>query len=188
MKNHVGFLVFVFLILSSLNSFGAIRKIKRIEPGRWAFSFQGFGNISTNDRTRKKFRTGLGGAGRMGYGFWQGLSIEGEFQYDLLFRDGEVTKDAGDKQLYSLSTGLRYTAYLLEDDIAWYGFPLVGLTYDWTRGEVSSFDFNYALGTGIDINLTENLSAGPLFKYRHVVEDTDVQYIMIGASSTYLFD
>lgn len=163
-------------------------KAKHIEPGRYAFSFQGFGDISTNERTRKKFRTGLGGAGRLGYGFGQGLSLEGEFSYDLLFRDGDLTKDAGNKNLYSLDTGLRYTAYILQDDISWYGVPLFGLTFDHTRGEVSTFNFNYALVTGLDFNLTENFSVGPLFKYRHVVEDIDVQLITLGAAFTYLFD
>ncbi len=163
-------------------------KAKRILPGRWAFSFQGFGDFARNDRTRKKFRTGLGGGGRMGYGFWEGVSLEGEFSYDLLFRDHGATKDAGNKNLYSLDTGLRYTAYILQDDISWYSSPLFGLTFDYTRGEVSKFALNYVLVTGIDINFTENFSIGPLFKYRHIVEDDDVQLMTVGAAFTYLFD
>lgn len=166
----------------------------KLEKGRWAFSFQGFGDIPTNQRAREHFRSGLGAGIRTGYGFWEGLSVEGEFQYDLLLKEKGTTQLKENKNLFTLAPGLRYTAYLVSDEMSWYLSLLPGVTFDYTKSVESSFNFSYAVATGFDFDLTENLYVGPVFKYRHVIEDIiydhdmDVHLISIGASVTYLFD
>lgn len=174
------------------------RAVKRtpvkLEKGRWAFSFQGLGDIPTNQRARKHFRSGLGAGLRTGYGFWEGLSVELEFQYDLLLKEKGTNKIEENKNLYTLAPGLRYTDYFIKDAMSWYLFVLPGVTFDYTKSINSTFNFSYAGGMGFDFDLTENLYVGPVFKYRHVVEDVvndfdmDVHLISIGASVTYLFD
>ena len=170
------------------------RKPVKLEKGRWAFSFQGLGDITTNQRARKHFRSGLGVGLRTGYGFWEGLSGELEFQYDLLLKEKGTNKIEENKNLYTLAPGLRYTGYFIKDEMSWYLFVLPGVTFDYTKSINSTFNFSYAGGMGFDFDLTENLYVGPVFKYRHVVEDVvddhdmDVHLISIGAAVTYLFD
>lgn len=174
-------------------TYGRGQKV-RLEKGRWAFSFQGLGDIPTNQRAREHFRSGLGAGLRTGYGFWEGLSVELEFQYDLLLKEKGTNSVKENKNLFTLAPGLRYTGYFIQDEMSWYLFFLPGVTFDYTKSVESSFNFSYAGGIGLDFDLTENLYVGPVFKYRHVVEDIvydhdmDIHLISIGASFTYLFD
>ena len=162
--------------------------VKRIEPGRWAFSFKAIGDIPVNSPIKNRFKSGLGAGARVGYGFWQGLSVEGDFQYDLLFREGGVAEDEGDKNLYSLAAGLRYTVSLFRDDIGAYLYLVPGTTFDYTKGAKNNFELSYAIGTGMDFNLTERLSVGPLAQFRQIFEDSDINLVSVGAAFAYIFD
>ncbi|MBI3017428.1 MAG: porin family protein [Deltaproteobacteria bacterium] len=186
-------LLSIVLILGILVSFSAQAAedklaIKRIEPGRWAFSFKMVGDIPVKSAIKSRFKSGLGAGARVGYGFWQGLSVEGDFQYDRLFREGGIADDEGDKNLYSLAAGLRYTVSLLRDDISTYLYFTPGFTFDYTKGARNNFELSYAVGTGMDFNLTERLSIGPLAQFRHIFEDTDIYLMSVGAVFTYIFD
>src|SRR3989338_3866277 len=161
--------------------------VKRIEPGRWAFSFKAVGDIPVS-AIHDRFKSGLGAGARVGYGFWQGLSVEGDFQYDRLFREEGPADDEGDKNLYSLAAGLRYSISLLRDDISTYLYFFPGTTLDYTKGAKNNFELSYALGTGMDFNLTEMLSVGPLVQFRQIFEDSDISLVSIGAAFTYIFD
>lgn len=164
------------------------QKIRHVEPGRTAFSFQAFGDIPLNQEVHKTFRSGMGFGGRLGYGFWEGLSLEGDFQYDVLFHENGPQPDEGNKNLWTVAPGLRYTTHLIQDDISGYVLSLVGITVDYTKGNTSAAEFSFAVGTGLDFNLTENFSVGPALKYRLIVEKTDIHLMNIGAAFTYLFN
>ena len=191
MKRVIFFLMVALGILKGFSSYGAPDNkldVKRIEPGRWAFSFKIVGVIPVSSPIRDRFKSGLGAGARVGYGFWQGLSVEGDFQYDRLFREGGPGDDEGDKNLTSFAAGLRYTLSLLRDDIGAYLYFLPGTTFDYTRGNRNNFELSYALGTGMDFNLTEMLSIGPLIQFRQIFEDSDINLVSIGAAFTYIFD
>ena len=191
-KNIVWVVVILFFfpsfVFSKVKPSTRIENIKHVEPGRWAFSFQGFGEIPINPTIRDEYRSGFGVATRLGYGFWEGLSVEGEFQYDLLFRENGPTPDQGNKNLWSLSPGLRYTTNILQEDIAWYSFGLTGITFDYTKGNQGKIAVHLGAGTGLDFNLTDKFSIGPIFKYRFFIENDDIHLISMGAAFTYLFD
>lgn len=188
--------IFVFaLLLGLLVSFSSYTAaqdklaVKRIEPGRWAFSFKAVGNIPVKSAIKDRFKSGLGAGARAGYGFWQGLSVEGDFQYDRLYREGGPADDEGEfKNLTSLAAGLRYTMSLLRDDISIYLYLTPGFTFDYTEGAKNNFELSYAVGTGMDFNLTERLSVGPLTQFRHIFEETDIYLVSVGAVFTYIFD
>ena len=163
------------------------------EPGRWMASFSALGDIPLNKQVRDNFRSGLGVGARVGYGFLNGLSVETEFQYDLLFREGGSNRISENKNLFSLTPGLRYTVDFLPD-MSWHVLALFGSTYDYTRDINSRFCLSYAVGTGLDFGLTENLFVGPTVRYRHVIEqrkrplDMDVKLLSFGVSASYLYD
>ncbi len=189
-KRIVALWVLAFGIFISFPSFAAREKIaaKRLEPGRWAFSFKVIGDIPINSPIHNRFKSGLGAGARAGYGFWEGLSLEGDFQYDRLFREGGPAEDEGDKNLTSVAAGLRYTFSLLRDDISAYLYGVPGVTFDYTQGNKNNFELSYALGTGMDFNLTERFSVGPLVQFRQIFEASDIDLISIGAAFTYLFN
>ncbi|MBI2646343.1 MAG: outer membrane beta-barrel protein [Deltaproteobacteria bacterium] len=167
-------LLSIVLILGILGSFSAQAAEDKLAIKRIAI--------------KSRFKSGLGAGARVGYGFWQGLSVEGDFQYDRLFREGGIADDEGDKNLYSLAAGLRYTVSLLRDDISTYLYFTPGFTFDYTKGARNNFELSYAVGTGMDFNLTERLSIGPLAQFRHIFEDTDIYLMSVGAVFTYIFD
>ncbi|MBI3019674.1 MAG: outer membrane beta-barrel protein [Deltaproteobacteria bacterium] len=183
------FLVMALGILTGTSSYAQDKlAVKRIEPGRWAFSFKMVGDIPVKSAVHDRFKSGLGAGARAGYGFWQGLSVEGDFQYDRLFREGGIADDEGDKNLTSLAAGLRYTVSLLQDDIAAYLYLVPGFTFDYTKGAKNNFELSYAIGTGMDFNLSERLSVGPLVQFRHIFEEVDIYLVSVGAAFTYIFN
>ncbi len=189
MKRVIFYLMVALGCLANFSSYAQDKlAVKRIEPGRWAFSFKAVGNIPVNSPIHNRFKSGLGVGARAGYGFWQGLSVEGDFQYDLLFREGGPADDEEDKNLFSLASGLRYTFSLLRDDIGAYLYFVPGITFDYTKGANNNFELSYAVGTGMDFNLTERLSVGPLTQFRHIFEDSDIDLVSVGAAFTYIFD
>jgi len=203
MKQVSPWAVVTILIFSLMGTGGGVAAEKRQtapreaarKAGRWAFAYQAFGNIPVNSRLRNSTKSGLGVGVRTGYGFGRGLSVEAEFQYDLLFEEGGSNEIRENKNLLSLAPGLRYTVDFVSD-MSGYLFGLAGATYDYTENVTSTFSLNYAAGVGVDFGLTENLSIGPQVKYRHVIKDEhrklnskiDVQYVSIGVAMTYLYD
>ncbi|MBI4040613.1 MAG: hypothetical protein HY390_01970 [Deltaproteobacteria bacterium] len=156
-------------------------------PGKWATSFQAYGSIPVNDALKRGYDPGFGGAFRLAYGFWSGVSVEGDVSYELLFAKSGKADKGENKHLISLDTGLRYSFYLLRKKLSMYGCPLLGVTVDLTHQKSVEVDFNYVLQTGVDVHVDEDLTLGPLFKFRHVLSDVDIYLVQVGAQATYYF-
>ena len=169
------------------------RRVIPRAPGHWAWSYGVYGDIPVNSRTRDHYKSGLGLNGRAGYGFGKGLSVELDFQYDLLFKEGGNNKLEENKNLLSFAPGLRYTVDLVRD-MSLYGLALTGVTYDYTKSHQSTWNLSYAVGTGIGFGITENLQFGPEVRFRHVLEkeldenDMETQLVSLGISLTYVYD
>src|SRR3989344_1732128 len=169
------------------------RRVVPRGPGHWARSYGIYGDVPVNSRTRDHYRSGLGLNGRAGYGFGKGLSVELDFQYDLLFKEGGNNKLEENKNLLSFAPGLRYTVDLVRD-MSWYDLGLTGVTYDYTKTHQSTWNLSYALGTGVGFAITEDLQFGPEVRFRHVLEkeldenDMETQLVSVGVSVTYTYD
>ena len=186
MKKHILFLL-VFCFLFGVSSGQARQRyaVKKGKPGKWATSFIADGGIVTSTSQRRTHRAGLGGAFRVGYGFWEGISVEGDFAYDLLFVEDSKGRD--NLHLISLNTGMRYSRYILQDDLSLYASPLVGLTIGLEDNHDTLSDFSYVLAAGLDAHVTDRLSLGPVFRYRHVLAEVDIHLINLCVCATYLF-
>lgn len=155
--------------------------------GVWEFSLNHQVVVPTNTHVRNDFNAGVGSAFRTGYGFWDSFSLEGEVEYDRLFRD-EDSPLLFDKNLFNFGFGGRYTWDILTRRLNHYVYLLPGFSIDITKKVRSDVDVSYSLGTGTDWYLTHDLKMGPLIKFRHVVASQDIFMFDLGLAVTYLHE